>query len=603
MPESTAADPATAADNTRPAFDLVVDAPADLRELLEHHLDIQRFRTLPDLSEEELSQLVTALPAQARSLLGARGYFSPVIRAQIAVPEANGSATEHVAPQTISMTPPVPRVHVQVDPGPVSHVASVNISLRGPVDEAVRQTLAELLRGNWLLPVGQAFSQRLWDDAKADALAQLTRHRYPAATPNTTLADVDGDAHAVHLYLELDTGEPFTFGPLETEGLAHYEPEWVTRTARLAGWSPGEPYSLATLQAVQQRLAQTGYFDSVFVYVDPTGPANPAPVVVKVREARRGKLLLGVGGSTDNGPRLSAEYTLLRIPGTDWRAQTQLRLERDNRVGQAEVSSPPDETGWRWIVGGKAERVVDNGTTATNQQVSLGRAHDTERLTRRYTLQVDQSLTRTASTPDAAVPDRAISLHHTWHLREHDQLPFPTTALGLTTEVGAGFTLQPTRSPYLRARVRWQRLHSLGSAAAGRVLMRAEGGAVWASHPDSVPDAQQFVTGGDQSVRGYAARSIGITQADGSVTAGRLLTAGSLEWQRPWLRDGVPTAWETALFLDGGSVANRVVDLRAHWGVGGGLRYNTPVGPIQFDLAYGVATRRWRLHMSVGFVF
>jgi translocation and assembly module TamA len=33
------------------------------------------------------------------------------------------------------------------------------------------------------------------------------------------------------------------------------------------------------------------------------------------------------------------------------------------------------------------------------------------------------------------------------------------------------------------------------------------------------------------------------------------------------------------------------------------VRFNSPVGPLQADLAYGLSPRRWRLHLRVGFVF
>jgi len=37
--------------------------------------------------------------------------------------------------------------------------------------------------------------------------------------------------------------------------------------------------------------------------------------------------------------------------------------------------------------------------------------------------------------------------------------------------------------------------------------------------------------------------------------------------------------------------------------VGVGARWKSPVGPLQIDLAYGVATQALRLHLNVGFVF
>jgi translocation and assembly module TamA len=38
-------------------------------------------------------------------------------------------------------------------------------------------------------------------------------------------------------------------------------------------------------------------------------------------------------------------------------------------------------------------------------------------------------------------------------------------------------------------------------------------------------------------------------------------------------------------------------------GVGAGVRWRSPVGPLQIDVAYGVATHQLRLHLSVGFTF
>jgi len=33
------------------------------------------------------------------------------------------------------------------------------------------------------------------------------------------------------------------------------------------------------------------------------------------------------------------------------------------------------------------------------------------------------------------------------------------------------------------------------------------------------------------------------------------------------------------------------------------VRWKSPIGPLQIDLAYGVAVKRLRLHMNVGFSF
>ena len=72
------------------------------------------------------------------------------------------------------------------------------------------------------------------------------------------------------------------------------------------------------------------------------------------------------------------------------------------------------------------------------------------------------------------------------------------------------------------------------------------------------------------------------------------------------------------LFLDGGNVwaeswGIRLNELR--YAVGPGLRYQTPIGPIRFDVGYQLnpidglfvngspQTRRWRMHFSIGQAF
>lgn len=118
-----------------------------------------------------------------------------------------------------------------------------------------------------------------------------------------------------------------------------------------------------------------------------------------------------------------------------------------------------------------------------------------------------------------------------------------------------------------------------------------------------MPVSQLFVTGGDTTVRGYGYHSIGARTTAGQTTGGRYLAVGSVEWQQPLVLDGAPSDWESALFLDAGAVADQPGDLHARVGVGAGLRWRSPVGPVQADLAYGVQERKLRLHLRLGFRF
>jgi translocation and assembly module TamA len=104
-------------------------------------------------------------------------------------------------------------------------------------------------------------------------------------------------------------------------------------------------------------------------------------------------------------------------------------------------------------------------------------------------------------------------------------------------------------------------------------------------------------------VRGYGYRDIGIKLDNGVIGPGRYLAVGSVEYQRPMLRDGRPSEWENTFFIDAGAVADNPKDMKPSVGIGTGVRWRSPIGPLQIDLAYGVKPRQLRLHVSVGFVF
>ncbi|MBA4256400.1 MAG: outer membrane protein assembly factor [Polaromonas sp.] len=612
--------PSTTTTSATLRFVTVVNAPPALRSLLERHLNIQRFQALPDLDEPELRRLVSQLPADARGLLGTQGHFSPTITARLLPPTP-------ATPPSANAPAPAWTVEVDVAPGPTSRVGQVLVAFAHPPAEALDRQ--RRVREQWALPSGEAFTQAAWDEAKAAALRTLTVDGFPKAQLVGSLADVDTETHQVNLAVEIDPGPAFTLGPIEIEGLSRYQPQWVENLVRAAGALPGSPYRLQDLQNAQQRLAQSGYFDSVFVYVDPDTPPSAAPIRVQVREATRGRLQLGVGISTDNGPRLSAEHVWNRVPGLDWRALSKLKLERDDRLLQTELRSPVDASGWLWSAGLKAERVHYSLSTTTSQQLRLGKAHEGDSLNRGYFIQYDRALTDNAELR-AAGPlqaQQSISVNYLWSRAAFDTMPLPSRGHGLAAELGVGTTLGQQRDPYLRTRVRWQgllpldglwelvpRLSSLGapplpSAVAqpapelGRLSLRAEAGAIVSTPLAPVPDSQRFWAGGDQSVRGYGPRELGVTQSDGSVRPGRVMAIGSLEWQRPLLSDGKPSAWESTVFVDAGAVADSVAKLRAKVGVGAGVRYNSPAGPLQLDLAYGLDTQRFRIHLSVGFAF
>lgn len=585
---------ASASGLTATAFELDIRAPDDVRQLLQRHLELQRYRTLDDLSDLELDRLLDMARVDVKKLVATLGYFSPTLSIE-RLPVIGTTETRHI--------------QITVEPGPPVHISRVNISFVGDIAsnrEAAAQR--QLITDSWLLPAGKRFTQSQWDAAKQQALRQLTSVRYPLGSVSQSLADVDPQGHSAQLQLTLDSGNAYQLGGLEISGLQRYDAELVYRLARIP---TGTGYDLRELVAAQQRLAQSGYFDSAFVRIDPYSPPLAAKVLVTVREAPLQKLSLGAGASTDSGARLSVEHLHHRVPGLGWRALSKLSIDRETQNIGTELTSPPNADGWRWNTALQLQNQRSGTFDIGSQRWRVGTSQATQRIDRNYYLQYDRADTATSDATAATVAE-SVSANLAFTVRHFDSLPFPASGWAWGMELGAGTTLGSSQVPYGRVLARWQTLLPLGGQLsntgapdlrAGRLALRAQAGAVVARDGVSLPATQLFLTGGDNSVRGYALRDIGITLADGRVSAGRYLAVGSVEWQRPITVKGLLTDWEGALFVDAGAVADTPAQLQAKVGVGAGVRWKTPVGPLQIDLAYGVAVQRFRLHLNVGFVF
>jgi len=569
-----------------PAFNLELRAPDTVRPLLERHLELQRYRAVSDLDDAELSRLLVLAERDARELLGTLGYFAPRIDIRREAP--TGGTT---------------RVLIEVEPGPAAAVEQAQLDFEGDIaasSEPAAILQRARIRDRWPLQAGRPFTQEAWDDAKAQALRELVARRYPAGRISYSLADVDAATSRARLGVRLDSGPLFRLGPMQVTGTQRYEPVLVPRLARLP---VGSIYDQDEIQKAQLRLAGSGYYDSAFIYVDPSGDPTAAPVQVNVREAPIHKVVLGIGLSTDAGPRASAEYTHNRLPGLGWRAVNKLQLDRKAPFASTELSAIPGEDGWRWGVAGRLERLDDGSLITRNQSLRVGRSRSEERIDRNVYLQFERSSVKAppgAPEPQDTGDGAAISGNYIWNGRYFDRTPYPTQGFSVGAELGAGLTLTGSRSPFQRTVVRWLTVRPFGDA---RLQLRAEGGAVLASGEARVPATQLFRTGGDTTVRGYGFRDIGIERPNGVVAPGRYMAVGSIEYQKPIRRQGIESDLEGVAFLDGGAVADRIGHLRPSLGVGVGARYRSPLGPLQADLAYGLKVKRLRLHLTVGTTF
>lgn len=588
------ADSSTVATQTDPtaatAFELRVEADDQaLRELVERHTVLRQYQALTDLDPSEARRLMVLAERDARQLLATQGHFSP--RVTVRREDARGAQPGFV---------------IAFEPGPTTTVRQVDITFEGDIaasrdPQAIAQR--EAITSDWSLDTGRRFTQERWDEAKTGALRELVARRYPKGRISHSVADIDAPAAQATLGLRLDSGPPFHLGRTTVQGASRYPPELAERLSWLR---PGDVYDQKKLVDAQQQLAVSGYYDSAYFSIDPEGDPAAVPVTVAVTEAKRHKVQLGAGLSTDSGPRLTFDYRDNTALGTTWRADGKFNLDRKQPLLQLELTSLPDTDGSRRAALARTMRQDDGVLSTLSKTVRVGLIKTEERYERNVYLQYERATVSgsgTAALAGALLGDgAAISLNYAWTSRQFDQMPVPRGGHGLSLELGAGLTTLGPRKPFARIDGRWLGILPVGGGAS-RVQLRAEAAAVLASERARLPSTYLFRTGGDTTVRGYAYRSIGVPVGDDLVAPGRYLAVASAEWQRPILQERYPGLLEHVLFVDVGSVANRAQDLRPRWGVGTGVRLITPVGPMELALAYGLKTRRFRLHLNVGFVF
>lgn len=584
---------------------LVIEAPDDLKSLLQTYLDLARYEReglaagAPTdqkaidqrlfITRGELRRLVAALPAQAHQLLESEGYMDARVEARVEP----------------SPSPDMPQiVRVKVTPGPDTMVREVTLRFEGELDQRfeTRQpdavALQAMIRREWALPPGSPFRQDDWNAAKNAAVARLRAEGYPAASWSGTSARIDVRKQSATLFALADTGPLFHFGEVKVEGLQYYSADSVRY---LQTFRTGDAYSDKAVFDYQERLQKLAAFESVAVTVDTDiSKAAAAPVTVQLREQPRRAVTFGVGVSSNTGPRVSTEYIDRHLFGLKWQSKITAELGSEEKNLKADFSSYPMENRHRNMVSLGITNLEAAGVRTTGENIRVGRIQDGERIER--TAYVEW-LRATVRNSDKTIVSQASSLtaNYQWIWRHLDNIVLPTDGWAVSLETGAGKSFAGLDAPsgfFLRERLRLLGYQPLGGD--WYLNGRFELGAVQAKPDIAVPDTLLFRAGGDDSVRGYQYRAIGPTR-DGSAVGGRVLTTGTLELARPLFKRH--PAWWIAAFIDAGDAADNWTALSPKLGYGVGARWRSPVGALRLDLAYGQQAHRLRLHFSVGIAF
>ncbi|HAV87393.1 MAG TPA: hypothetical protein DCW78_05740, partial [Pseudomonas sp.] len=304
----------------------------------------------------------------------------------------------------------------------------------------------------------------------------------------------------------------------------------------------------------------------------------PVDVMLTTREPRT--LGLGVGFSTDVGPRLRFDWTRhwVNPQGHSYGAEAELSAPRQNVGLYYDVPlDPPLTDKLRYVAGYQYEELADTDSLSRllrlgpewHSQLDSGwlRVVSLKWQREEYRLGDDSGLST------LLLPGIAYS-----YLRSDNRID-PSEGYRLQFEIAAAKDGVLSDANLVHANAQARGLTTLGRRH--RFLGRVQLGGNWTDEYVNVPPSLRYFAGGDQSVRGYDYQSLSPTNSDGDRIGGRYQFAASVEYQF-----SLTERWRIAAFADQGNAFNDLELPTLKQSVGVGVRWVSPVGPIRVDLAH-----------------
>ncbi len=434
----------------------------------------------------------------------------------------------------------------------------------------------------------------------------LEEHGYAFAKVDPPIATEEAHAPLIELVFHVVTGPRVRVGRINFVGLKRVRESFVRHRLLLHS---GERYSPSSIERARQDLLNVGVFTAVSVQRGATVDANGrVPITFVVRERPLHAVAINAAYSSDLGGSGGVTWTDRNVFGNA--EQLSLSAAETNIGGGA-------ATGLGYDLGAKLLK-PDFGHRGQAVQIQVGaikqslQAYDQKALTSGLTLTRKLSGFWSADAGVATVVETILqegATHAYTLVSTPIGIAYDSTDLASPLDdplhgMRDSITVAPTRSmgktsaTFVITQVKlaaYLDLHRIGLTARGRSVLAARvlGGLAQGAGALSLPPDQRFYGGGTGTIRGWRYQGVGPQFADGTPFGGTSIIAGSLEFRQRFGKN-----LGAAVFVDEGEVrVSGAAPLPPQpnglrMGLGVGLRYYTPIGPIRFDIA--VPKQRYR---------
>ncbi|MEE4160162.1 autotransporter assembly complex protein TamA [Pseudomonas viridiflava] len=482
-----------------------------------------------------------------------------------------------------------PRLVIKVLPGEPIRLRNVVVRVEGPAAslKAFKVPQSDALKTGAVLNHGH------YEDAKRLIQNQASRYGFFSGRFTSQRLSIDPRAGVADIELVYDSGPRYSLGKVMFSGDSPFDEDLLKR---MVPFKENTPYDSQLIAELNQAMQASGYFEGVRVDAAPTAAVGQViPVTVQLETRKPRTMGLGLGFSTDVGPRGRANWTRhwANAQGHSYGFESEISAPRQNVGLWYDVPlDPPLTDKLRFAGGYQYEEIA--GTDSLSKLLTVGPEWHSklpsgwERVISLKWQREEYRLGDDSGLSTLLMPGISYS-----YLRSDDRIdPHKGYRLQFDAQVakeGAGSDANLIRGNVL--------LKGLTTVAQNhRFLGRVQFGGNFTDGYTSIPPSLRFFAGGDQSVRGYDYQTLSPTNSDGDRIGGRYMVAGSVEYQY-----SIAEKWRLATFVDQGNSFNNLDLPSLKTGVGFGVRWVSPVGPLRLDLAHPLDDDGGvRLHFSMG---